>query len=202
MTVQKISESTVPSTIALLDALRVSLFCVSSDRVHRALAADAARGRLDGRVAIDGGAAAGVVLAAPAAYWRLAPLCHGGVAFEVLTRRLVAKPRHGSVSDGVGEVLSTLDPTEPPRTWRNPREAWRIIFIGTSPSARSRGVAAALYRSVMADRSLVAHIAPDNAASIRLHQSLGWRLYPDPDSDVVLAVHLREATVGSDLAIG
>jgi len=48
-----------------------------------------------------------------------------------------------------------------------------------------------LYRGVMADRSLVARIARDNEASLRLHASLGWRLYDD--GDVVLAVHVCEA---------
>jgi L-amino acid N-acyltransferase YncA len=41
----------------------------------------------------------------------------------------------------------------------------------------------------MRDRSLVARIAADNHASIRLHRSVGWRLYPD--GEVVLAVHER-----------
>jgi len=48
-------------------------------------------------------------------------------------------------------------------------------------------VAADLYRALMRDRSLVARVAPANHASIRLHRSVGWRLYPD--GDVVLAVH-------------
>jgi hypothetical protein len=43
----------------------------------------------------------------------------------------------------------------------------------------------------MSNRSLVARIARDNVASLRLHESLGWRLYPD--GDVVLAVHQHDA---------
>jgi hypothetical protein len=189
MTIQQISASTMAPTVGLLESLRVSLFGVSSRRVHRALAADAVHGRIDGRVAIEAGSVAGVVLAAPVSYWRLAPIYHAGVAFEALTQRVGAKRSNGSLAHP--NVLSPLDPGNPPRTWRHPGEAWRIIFVGTSPATRGRGVAAALYQNLMADRSLVAHIAPDNAASIRLHQSLGWRLYPDPDDQVVLAVHLR-----------
>jgi len=41
----------------------------------------------------------------------------------------------------------------------------------------------------MAERSLVARIAKDNTPSIRLHRSLGWRLYAD--GPVVLAVYER-----------
>ena len=63
----------------------------------------------------------------------------------------------------------------------------RIILVGTASSDRGRGVAAQLYRSLMANRSLVARIAVDNAASIRLHHSLGWRLYRD--GGVLLAIH-------------
>src|SRR5262249_31095534 len=67
--------------------------------------------------------------------------------------------------------------------------AWRIIVVGTAPDMRGRGIAADLYRVLMRDRTLVARIAVDNHASIRLHRSVGWRLYPD--GDVVLAVHER-----------
>jgi ribosomal protein S18 acetylase RimI-like enzyme len=76
------------------------------------------------------------------------------------------------------------------RTWDRPGDAWRIIFIGTAAEARGRNVASALYRNLMADRSLVARIALDNVASIRLHQSAGWSLYRD--GGVVLAVHVRQ----------
>ena len=82
-----------------------------------------------------------------------------------------------------------FDPGAPPVTWSNPGNAWRIIFVGTAPEARGAGIAASLYRSVMRDRSLVARIARDNHASIRLHRAVGWRLYAD--GDVVLGVHLN-----------
>jgi hypothetical protein len=42
----------------------------------------------------------------------------------------------------------------------------------------------------MRDRSLVARIAADNKPSIRLHRSVGWRLYRD--GEVVLAVHVKD----------
>jgi hypothetical protein len=83
-----------------------------------------------------------------------------------------------------------LDGGPPPRTWTHPGDAWRIIVVGTAAEARGLGVAAALYRAVMRDRSLVARIAADNEPSIRLHRSVGWHLYRD--GDVVLAVHVKD----------
>jgi len=82
---------------------------------------------------------------------------------------------------------SVTAPANPPLTWDRPGGAWRIIFVGTARLARGQGVAHRLYADIMSDRSLVARIARDNLASLRLHESLGWRLYPD--GDVVLAVH-------------
>ena len=62
-----------------------------------------------------------------------------------------------------------VDAGVPPVSWSEPAGAWRIILVGTASSDRGRGVAAQLYRSLMADRLPVARIAVDNAASIRLH---------------------------------
>jgi hypothetical protein len=87
------------------------------------------------------------------------------------------------------ETQALMQAGVPPRTWRDPGDAWRIIFVGTAADARGKGIAAQLYQSVMTDRSLVARVALDNTASIRLHYSLGWRLYRD--GGVALAVHVR-----------
>jgi hypothetical protein len=133
-----------------------------------------------------------VVLAAPKAYWRSALLKHWGVAVECARARLVrGRAAHHPPLPGRPDNPAVFRTDAPPRSWKEPRDAWRIIFVGTAAAARGKGVAAGLYRSLMADRSLVAHVALDNAASIRLHDSLGWRLYRD--GDVALAVHLRDS---------
>ena len=54
------------ATIALLDALRVSLFGISSRRLHAALVSDGVAARIDCRVATEADKVCGVVLAAPA----------------------------------------------------------------------------------------------------------------------------------------
>ena len=174
-------------TIELLDELQVSLFGVQSHPLHVALVSDAVAGTIDARVALEGVSVRGVVLAAPTRYWRLALLKHWRVASACMRARF----RHA------GQTRAT-EPALPPsssRTWDHPGDAWRIIFIGTARAARGQGVARRLYGDIMSRRSLVARVARDNVASLRLHESLGWQLYPD--GDVVLAVHESvDATAG------
>jgi len=194
VTIRRIERADAAQTIALLDTLRVSLFGVHSRRLHAALVADAITRDIDGRVAVSGDEVSGIVLAAPRRYWTTAPLRHWDVGIDCVRARFFAgdathpprpsPPTPSTVADRVG-----YDPGSPRRTWRDHGDAWRIIIVGTAPAARGRGIAADLYRSVMRDRTLVARIAADNHASIRLHRSVGWQLYPD--GDVVLAVHER-----------
>jgi ribosomal protein S18 acetylase RimI-like enzyme len=187
--IQRLDRAHAAQTVALLGALRVSLFGVCSRRLHVALVGDALRNTIDCRIAVEGTDVQGVVLAAPRSYWRSALLKHWVLASQCIAARLARRE-----SAGVHRV--PLDPIDmstagvPARSWKAPGDAWRIIFVGTAESARGQGVAAQLYRSLMADRSLVAHVALDNAPSIRLHRSLAWRLYRD--GDVALAVHLRD----------
>jgi hypothetical protein len=196
LTIERLHRRHRHDAIALLDALRVSLFGVSSHRLHAALAADAAAGAIDGRLALDGGRVCGVVLAAPSSYWQSALLRHWPLAVECLVARIPRAWLHHrdahSQSDAARDGRFRHRRGLPPRTWNDPGDAWRIIIVGTAEQARGRGVARDLYRSLMADRALVARIAPDNSASIRLHESLGWQLYPD--GPVLLAVHQRMRT--------
>jgi hypothetical protein len=187
MEVRRVDRQCATQTIALLEELHVSLFGVQSRPLHLALVSDAMAGAIDARVALEGVSVRGVVLAAPSRYWRLALLKHWRVAVECLRARVLsAGKRRQPVSTPDGSTLPSS-----PRTWDEPGGAWRIIFIGTSSAARGQGVARQLYSAIMSDRSLVARIARDNVASLRLHESLGWQLYPD--GDVVLAVHLHDA---------
>jgi GNAT superfamily N-acetyltransferase len=188
MEIRRVDRQDADRTIALLDELQVSLFGVQSHPLHVALASDAIAGTIDARVALEDASVRGVVLAAPSRYWRLALLKHWRVASACLRARLRDAGKRPT-SEAPGESVPV--PSSPPRTWDRPGSAWRIIFIGTTRAARGQGVARRLYGDIMSDRSLVARIARDNVASLRLHESLGWQLYPD--GDVVLAVHLHDA---------
>jgi len=212
--IQPLDSQRAQQTAALLDDLRVSLFGVQSARLYATLAADALQQRIDCRIATTGDQVCGAVIAAPRSYWLSTLVRHTGLAFDGIRARLLARPSPGKTDvrprgradqpqrfagnreagSGADAALhGRFDSGPPPRTWADPGDAWRIIFVGTAPEARGLGVAAALYRALMRDRSLIARIAADNEPSIRLHRSVGWRLYPD--GDVVLAVHLKPARI-------
>jgi hypothetical protein len=172
--------------------LHVSLFGTGSRRLHTTLVNDGIRRTIDCRIAAQSGEVIGVVLAAPASYWRRTLLKHWVLAFECVRARMARRePGAASAAKEVrSDLVALMESGAPPVTWHNPADAWRIIFVGTAARARGKGVAGELYRSMMANRSLVARIALDNTPSIRLHHSLGWRVYRD--GDVALAVHLRD----------
>ena len=182
-----------PQTSSLLGDLRASLFGVQTSRLHRALVADALSGRIDCRIATISNQVCGTVLAAPRSYWAGALARHPDLALACVGARLMARSarpkgtRGGSTPEAPKNVQ--LDGGPPPLTWTAPGNAWRIVIVGTAPDARGLGVGAALYRAIMRDRSLVARIAIDNTPSIRLHRSVGWRLYRD--GSVVVAVHVK-----------
>ena len=191
MNVQRLDRRHAAQTLALLDALRVSLFGVCSARLHAALVDDALRNAIDCRVAVQGDEVLGLVLAAPRSYWRSALLTHWGLALECVRARLMKKQSPALDRRAPVVPIDVSTSGAPARSWKQPGDAWRIIFVGTAESARGNGVAAQLYRHLMADRSLVAHVALENAPSIRLHRSLAWRLHRD--GDVALAVHVRDS---------
>jgi ribosomal protein S18 acetylase RimI-like enzyme len=210
ITIQALDPQHARQTAAVLDDLRVSLFGVQSARLYATLTADALKQRIDCRIATAADQVCGTVIAAPHSYWLSTLVRHTGLALASVRARLLARPSPGETDlrvradepqrlGGNREAGSAADAavhgrfdTGPPlRTWTDPGDAWRIIFVGTEPEARGLGVAAALYRALMRDHSLIARIAPDNEPSIRLHRSVGWRLYPD--GDVVSAVHLKPA---------
>jgi len=152
ITVRRVTPADAAPAVTLLDALRVSLFGVRSARLHRALVADGVAQRIDCRVALAENHLCGVVLAAPRAYWTSALLNHPTVGFECLRARLIARA-HADASASAPAALGNRRPVEfdsgnPRRTWADPGDAWRIIFVGTAPAARGRGVAADLYTAV------------------------------------------------------
>ena len=190
--IERLERRHAPQTLALLEELRLSLFGVQSRRLHTALIDDGVMHDIDCRVATESDRVLGVVLAAPASYWRSAPLKHWGLALDCVRARISPSSHEDANDRGPAlspEAMAGLCSDAPSRTWTAPGDAWRIILVGTAVAARGNGIAARLYRSLMADRSLVARIAIDNAPSIRLHRSLGWRLYRD--GAVALAVHER-----------
>ena len=155
--------------------LRVSLFGVCSPRLHAALIEDALRNAIDCRVAVEGADVQGVVL-------RGAPIVLALGAPETLgfsPRSASRRAWRAANPSALTACRSSLSICRPPACRRD-RGRSRATRGGSFSSARrnpraGRGVAAQLYRSLMADRSLVAHVALDNAPSIRLHRSLGWR---------------------------
>jgi hypothetical protein len=194
--VARIGPDHLGPTIALLEELRVSLFGVRSRRVVEALAADGVSGRIDCRIAFDRARVHGVVMAAPASYWRSLPLRRPAIALAWLRSKIAPRAASRGAAAPPGTVRAVAPHTQamlsgdaPQLTWQTPGEAWRVVFIGTAPEARGKGIARELYGEMMRDRSLVARVALDNAASLRLHRSLGWSLHRD--GDVVLAVHVR-----------
>ena len=188
MNIERVSQKYAAQTVTLLEDLHVSLLGISSRHLLTCVVTDAVRAAIDCRLAADQGEVQGVVLAAPASYWLSLPARHWGIAVASVRARFASHP--ASLPAVVpSETLALMQAGVPPRTWRDPGDAWRIIFVGTAARARGKGIAAQLYQSMMTDRSLVARIALDNTASIRLHHSLGWRLYRD--DRVALAVHVR-----------
>jgi ribosomal protein S18 acetylase RimI-like enzyme len=188
--VQTVDRRHASQAVQLLGELRLSLFGIRSQALHAALVADGLARRIDFRIAVESENVLGVVVAAAPSYWITAPLTHWRIALECVRARAAADRSADHATPARDEARFQPDVGAPLRSWRAPGDAWRIILIGTDPAARGRGVAAELYRAVMADRSLVARIALDNAASLRLHRSLGWRVYRD--GDVALAVHVRQ----------
>src|SRR5580765_430355 len=188
MNIERVSQEYATQAITLLEDLHVSLLGISSPHLLTVVVNDGIRAAIDCRIACDRGEVKGVVIAAPASYWRSLPAKHWEIALACIRARLTGHPA-ASPAVVPSETHALMQAGVPPRTWRDPGDAWRIIFVGTAADARGKGIAAKLYQSVMTDRSLVARVALDNTASLRLHHSLGWRLYRD--GGVALAVHVR-----------
>jgi ribosomal protein S18 acetylase RimI-like enzyme len=74
----------------------------------------------------------------------------------------------------------------------------RVLFIGVDPAFRGQGAGKLLYHAMFEEIRrqgkdwLLARIATDNLASIRLHQETGWMLYED-DAVVLASKDLRQS---------
>jgi GNAT superfamily N-acetyltransferase len=83
-----------------------------------------------------------------------------------------------------------------PVRWAN--GAPRVLFIGVDPAFRGQGAGKLLYHAIFDEIRkqdnawLLARIATDNLASIRLHQETGWMLYED-DAVVFAVKDLRQS---------
>ena len=143
-TVLPIAATHAGGTRALLADLRVSAFGISSPGLHAALVEDALGGRIMCRVAIRSNVIVGVVLAAPASYWRsvfvrhwrLAVECAGGRVAAMLSRQGRVHVRDRAHADDASVTGQWIDDDPPSRTWADPSDAHRIIFVGTAAEAR------------------------------------------------------------------
>jgi ribosomal protein S18 acetylase RimI-like enzyme len=189
----------------MLGELNVSVSGLVSPLMHRALAQAGARGEpgVIALVATVGGEPAGFVVATrdSGRFWPRLLLRHPTLAIRVLLSR--RRQRGAASPTGAAAGGATAEDADP--TLRFPQashaaHAWaddgpsivKIIFIGVRPAFRQRGVGDLLYRRLFEEAAMrgahavLARIARDNAASIRLHEAAGWQLYRD--STGILAV--------------
>src|SRR3954463_14088116 len=92
MNIERVSQKYATRTVTLLEDLHVSLFGISSQRLLTIIVNDGIRAAIDCRIACDQGEAKGVVIAAPASYWRSLPATHWDIAMASLRARLAAHP--------------------------------------------------------------------------------------------------------------
>ena len=194
--------------VHLLGELRVSVSGLVSPALHRALAdAGAANDeRVIALLAYVGDEPAGFVVGTRGAstFWRATLLRRPAVLLQVLAARLrsrLAQSAPGTSteastpqSDAALESGTFPDSSSARRRWEDPdgADGARIVFVGVRSAFRGRGIGEALYRAFFAAAAaqgatlVLARIARDNHASIRLHRAAGWSLYRDADG--VLAV--------------
>jgi ribosomal protein S18 acetylase RimI-like enzyme len=203
-----------PALVAMLGRLGVRLGGTDHPAVHRAVCAGAVGGdvRVLALVAEFDATPAGFVVATldTARYWRSALLRRPPLLARVVTTRLAARlarrPAHASVSDRSAardrerpDALPPIAPAaEAPLRWDDPApDLAKIGFIGVLPEFRRRGVGEALYAALLdaararGARAVLARIASDNIASLRLHHAAGWRLFRD-DLGVFAVYHLAD----------
>ena len=196
-----VDERSADALRAMLSELQVAVSGFVSSGMHRALAAAAAR-RDPGLIAIVASldaVPAGFVVATRDSrrFWRRTLLRHPVLAVRVVLHRLWPAGSASAVGDHAigGRAEPSIDPTEhlpdaagAPYGWHDegPKTV-KIVFIGVRPAFRQRGVGDLLYRALFdvathrgAD-AVLARIARDNVASIRLHAAAGWHLYRDGD---------------------
>lgn len=197
--------------VRMLGALRVPLGSVGGPRMHAAVADDAVASHpgLLALVAHLGDEPAGFVVATldTRRYWRSLLLRRPALLARVLGTRLGARlsgSRSGSRAAEVAPPDRGTGPEpavvlgsegEAPLRWTDDaRDVAKIAFIGVLPAFRRRGVGEALYAALFAAalgrgaRAVLARIAADNLASLRLHHAAGWRLFTDADGPFAVYV--------------
>jgi ribosomal protein S18 acetylase RimI-like enzyme len=200
-----VGAATREALVRMLGRLRVPLGAIGGGAMHRAVATDAVAGdrRVIALVAEVDGEPAGFVVAtlATGRYWRTLLLRRPRLLARVLADRVGARlarrvPRAVAPAPGVGAAAGSGSPARaavplapadaaPLRWGDDGPDVAKIGFIGVLPEFRRRGVGEALYAALFDEarargaRAVLARIAHDNVASLRLHHAAGWRLFAD-----------------------
>lgn len=191
------------SLVDLESELRVALAGVQSRRLYRILAQDAVGGdrRVVCLVCETGGRVAGFVLALihPSYYWKDLARRHPLMAVQILLARTFQRAQAGPPPEPTASEDDRLfESGASPGSWAESSDTIaKIQFIGVDPDFRGKGIGVELYRRLadyLRGRGLSridAHIAAENAASIRLHHAAGWKLYREAGG--VFAIYSLES---------
>jgi hypothetical protein len=183
--VRRIQAGDVEAVAVAMSRLNASFGGLHGLGLWRTIAEDSVEHRLTGVVAHIDGECAGAAFSGRPAYGKEMLLRYPGLLFRFVLSRF----QHHATRKAPGGVYEG-ELTEPaPVTWQAPGEAERAIFVGVLPKFREIGIAAALCdeRRHVAGKPILARIAVDNVASIRLHTRRGWKVWLDGDGHNVLA---------------
>jgi GNAT superfamily N-acetyltransferase len=168
------------AAIGLMDELRISVGGLMDKALYRAMCSSSEVCCVTARAGED---LAGIALVEFNRRWLWRrPL--------LVARMVMSRLRSKNAARGESAAPPLALPKNPPIHWSD--RAPRVLFIGVAPSWRGKGVGKSLYEAMFDEirrrshKYLLARIAPDNTASLRLHEETGWALYED--DGVVFAV--------------
>ena len=172
-----------------MDQLQISVGCLVDRRVYTAICRS--NNEICCVVARNEHGLAGLVLVELNRNWiRRRPLLAARMALaRYRVKRTASQPENTSSHHSRSSVPYPPAATAPLQ-WAD--GAPRVLFIGVDRAWRGQGLGKLLYKAMFEEIHkrghswLLARIATDNSASIRLHQETGWVLYED--SGVVFAV--------------
>ncbi len=174
----------------------VEIGSLSTRAMYNAVCCEAAAGRMIGFVAAAGDKLAGCILAARnyRRSWMRLLLRHPLLATRVLAVRAIRRLRRPAAavrSQGKERMMPDLAYRRDSEWNVSRRDIANIMFIGVAPPWRGLGVGTQLYHEffrycrAQGITRILAHISPDNIASIHLHRKLGYEL--STDGNVVFA---------------